>query len=192
MLLCAIAAALAEPLVAEEPEYFKGQLLVATPEMNDPHFSQTVIYMIEHSENGAMGLVINRPLAKGPITDLLKGLEAEDEEAKGEIIIHSGGPVEPRKAFVLHSDDYADKATTAVGGGLALTTDVEIVRAIGRGKGPRRSIFVLGYAGWAPGQLEDEIRAGGWFTIPADEKLILDGDFTTKWERAVARRKVKT
>ena len=162
------------------------------PEMNDPNFTETVIYMIEHNENGATGLVINRPLAKGPIADLLKGIGAESEDAKGEIIIHYGGPVEPGKAFVLHSDDYSDKGTTVLGGGLAVTTDVDIVRAMSQGKGPRRSIFVLGYAGWAPGQLEAEIKAGGWFSIPADAKLILDGDPATKWERAVARRKVKT
>src|SRR3970040_381197 len=103
--LCAIAAALAEPLAAQEPEYLKGQLLVAAPEMADPHFTDTIVYMIEHNENGAMGLGINRPLAKGPIADLLKGLGAEGEEAKGEIIIHYGVPVESGKAFVLHSDD---------------------------------------------------------------------------------------
>ena len=190
--LCAIAAALAEPLAAQEPEYLKGQLLVAAPEMADPHFTDTIVYMIEHNENGAMGLVINRPLAKGPIADLLKGLGAEGEEAKGEIIIHYGGPVESGKAFVLHSDDYADKGTSVVGGGLAVTTDVEIVRAIGQGKGPRNSIFALGYSGWGPGQLEAELKAGCWFSIPADERLIFDGDPATKWDRALARRKVKT
>ncbi len=190
--LCAIAAALAEPLAAQEPEYLKGQLLVAAPEMGDPRFADTIVYMIEHDENGAMGLVINRPLAKGPIADLLKGLGAEGEETKGEIIIHYGGPVESGKAFVLHSDDYADKGTSVVGGGLAVTTDVEIVRAIGQGKGPRNSIFALGYSGWGPGQLEAELKAGGWFSIPADERLIFDGDPATKWDRALARRKMKT
>ncbi len=192
LLLCAAAVASPQPLAAEETEYLKGQLLVATPELNDPNFVETVIFMIEHDENGAMGLVINRPLAKGPIGDLLKGLGAESEDAGGEIILHYGGPVGPQKAFVLHSNDYADKGTTVVGSGLAVTTDVEVVRAIARGKGPRQSIFVLGYAGWAPGQLEAEIQAGGWFSIPAEAKIIFDGDPKTKWERAVARQKVKT
>ena len=192
LFLCATGVAIPQPPVTEETSNLTGQLLVAMPEMNDPNFTETVIYMIEHNENGATGLVINRPLAKGPIADLLKGIGAESENAKGEIIIHYGGPVEPGKAFVLHSDDYSDKGTTVLGGGLAVTTDVDIVRAMSQGKGPRRSIFVLGYAGWAPGQLEAEIKAGGWFSIPADAKLILDGDPATKWERAVARRKVKT
>ena len=192
LFLCAVAVASPQPLAAEETEYFKGQLLVAVPEMNDPHFSETVIFMIEHDEHGAMGLVFNRPLAKGPIADLLKGLGAESEDAKGEILLHYGGPVEPGKVFVLHSDDYADKGTTVVGGGIAVTTDVEVVRAIARGKGPRQSIFILGYAGWAPGQLEAEIEAGAWFSIPVDAKLIFDADPKTKWERAAARQKVKT
>lgn len=192
LFLGAVAVASPQPLAAEETEYLKGQLLVATPELNDPNFIETVIFMIEHDEHGAMGLVINRPLAKGPIADLLKGLGAESEDAGGEIVLHIGGPVEPQKVFVLHSDDYADKGTTVVGSGLAVTIDVEVVRAIARGKGPRQSVFVLGYAGWAPGQLEAEIKAGGWFSIPAEAKIIFDGDPKTKWERALARQKVKT
>lgn len=192
LFLGAIAAASPQPLAAEETEYLKGQLLVATPELGDPNFVETVIFMIEHDESGAMGLVINRPLAKGPIADLLKGLGAESEDAQGEIVLHYGGPVEPGKVFVLHSDDYADKETMVVGGGIAVTTDVGVVRAIARGKGPRQSIFILGYAGWAPGQLEAEIKAGGWFSIPAEAKIIFDGDPKTKWERALARQKVKT
>lgn len=192
LFLCAIIAPWPKPLVSQESRYLAGQLLIATPEMEDPNFSETVIYMVEHNEDGAMGLVINRPLGKGPVADLLKGLGAESEDASGEIILYSGGPVEPQKFFVLHSDDYADKRTNVVGGGLAVTADVEIVRAIGQAKGPLKSIFVLGYAGWAPGQLEAEIRAGAWFSIPADGKLIFDGDPAKKWERAAARRKIRT
>ena len=192
LFLCAIIAPWPKPLVSQESRYLAGLLLIATPEMEDPNFSETVIYMVEHDEDGAMGLVINRPLAKGPVADLLKGLGAESEDASGEITLHSGGPVEPQKFFVLHSDDYADKRTNVVGGGLAVTADVEIMRAIGQAKGPLKSIFVLGYAGWAPGQLEAEIRAGAWFSIPTDGKLIFDGDPAKKWERAAARRKIKT
>lgn len=191
-LLCAAGVSLAQPVIIEGDRNLTGQLLVAAPEMKDPNFSKTVIYMIEHSAGGAMGLAINRPLARGPISDLLKGLGVGSEEISGEIILHAGGPVEPRRAFVLHSDDYADKRTTVVGGGVALTTDVEIVRAIGQGKGPRQIIFILGFAGWAPGQLEAEIKAGAWFSIAADEKLIFGGDPATMWERAAARQKVKT
>lgn len=160
--------------------------------MGDPRFVETVIYMVEHDENGAMGLVINRPFVKGPIGDFLKSLGVEEETAKGEVILHYGGPVEPEKIFVLHSADYTGKGTKIVSGGISVTANVEIVRDIAQGKGPGRSIFAIGYAGWAPGQLEAEIKANGWFVIPADEKLIFDGDPATKWDRTMARRKIKT
>ena len=189
LFFCIFEAADAQPLVTEESTNLTGQLLVATPELDNSSFAETVIYMVEHNEKGAMGLVINRPMAKGPVADLLKGLGAESEGAKGEIVIHVGGPVEPGKAFVLHSDDYADEGTTTMGGGLAVTTDTKVVRALGSGKGPGQSIFVLGYAGWAPGQLEAEIKAGGWFSIPADKKILFEGDPKTKWKRAADRQK---
>lgn len=190
--LCAALVGLPFPLTAQEGRHLAGRLLVATPELGDPNFSHTVIYMVEHDENGAMGLVVNRPLAKGPIADLLKGLHAESDEAQGEIIIHFGGPVQPGKGFVLHSDDYISDSTIVGSSGIAVTAQVEIVQAIARGKGPQKSIFLLGYAGWAPGQLEAEIAEGGWFSIPLEESLIFEGDPATKWERALARRKIKT
>lgn len=189
--LCAFLAVSPQDLAAQE-DRLAGRLLVATPENGDPNFADTVIYMIEHDEKGAMGLVINRPLARGPIADLLKGLGAESENVHGEIIIHYGGPVEGGKGFVLHSDDYASDRTMVVPGGFAVTTDVDVLRAIGRGEGPKKNIFVLGHAGWAPGQLEAEIKAGAWFSIPADDKLIFEGDPAKMWERALARQQVKT
>ena len=190
--LSAIGPASLRPLCAGENQSLAGQLLVATAEMGDPRFEETVIYIVEHDQNGAMGLVINRPLARGPIADLLRGLGVESRAARGDIVIHYGGPVEHEKAFVLHSDDYAGKGTTVVGGGIAVTADTEIVRALAEGRGPRQSLFIFGYAGWAPGQLEAEIRANAWFTIPAEKKLILDDDPETKWEHAMAKRKIKT
>jgi len=189
LLISSIEIAPQRPLLAEE---LAGQFLVATPEMRDPRFVQTVILMIHHNDEGAMGLVVNRPMARGPLADLLKGLGVESEPVAGEIILHYGGPVEPEKVFVLHSDDYTGKGTLAVGSGVAVTGALEIIQAIARGKGPRRSLFLLGYAGWAPGQIEAEIRAGDWFSIPADEKIIFDPDPTTKWDRAMERRKIKT
>src|SRR3972149_8562288 len=192
LILCAIGLASTRPLYAGENQSLAGQLLVATAEMGDPRFAETVIYMVQHDENGAMGLVINRPIAKGPITNLLRGLEVESRAARGEILIHYGGPVEPEKAFVLHSDDYAGRGTTVVGGGIAVTADAEIVRALAEGGGPRQSLFTLGDGGWAPGPLEAEIRANAWFTIPAEKKLIFADDPETKWEHAMARRKIKT
>jgi putative transcriptional regulator len=135
--------------------------------------------------------VINRPLAKGPISDLLKGLGVKSEDASGEITLHYGGPVEPKQGFVLHSNDYIGSGTIVVQDGFALTGDTEVLHAISRGTGPRRSILVLGYAGWAPGQLEAEMERKDWFVIPAEEALIFDKDAETKWERAKDRRGIK-
>lgn len=192
LLVCAIVFNTQQPAVPQESQFLTGQLLVATPEMADPRFAQTLIYMISHNKDGAMGLVINRPVAKGPISDLLKGIGAESEGAIGEIILHYGGPVDPERGFVLHSTDYTTDRTTVVEDSLAVTTDVEILRAIAKGKGPRRTLFTLGYAGWAAGQLEAEIKRKDWFSIPAEEALIFDGDPDTKWDRAMAKRKIKT
>ncbi|MGH7829774.1 MAG: YqgE/AlgH family protein [Candidatus Binatia bacterium] len=176
---------------AEEERFLAGQLLVAAPEMRDSRFAHAVLYMIKHDEHGAVGLIVNRPMAKGPISDLLKSLGKETEDAAGEIILHYGGPVEGGKGFVLHSDDYALDSTTKIKDGIAVTTDVEFLRDMGLGKGPRRSLVALGYAGWAPGQLEAEIKADGWFSIPGDPELIFGADAEKKWERAMDRRKIK-
>ena len=176
---------------AEEERFLTGQLLVATPEMPDPRFAETVLYMINHDEHGAVGLVVNRPLARGPIADVLKSLGVDAEGAGGEITLHYGGPVEPGKGFILHSDDYVLDSTTKVKDGVAVTTDPEILRALSLGKGPRRSLLLLGYAGWAPGQLEAEMKANGWFSIPADAELIFGADAEKKWDRALERRRIK-
>ncbi len=179
------------PASAGENRFLAGQLLVATPEMKDPHFAETVIYMVRHNEDGAMGVVVNRPVARGSISDLLKVLGVDSEGASGEITLHYGGPVEPREGFVLHSKDYVSDGTIVVQGGFSLTANIEILRAISRGKGPRRSLVVMGYAGWGPGQLEAEIRAKTWFLIPAEEALIFDEDAEAKWDNARARRRIK-
>jgi putative transcriptional regulator len=186
--------ALSLPLVAthaaEQSDYLTGQLLVATPEMRDPRFVETVIYMVKHSAEGAFGLVINRPLAKGPIEDLLKGFGMDSTGAKGEIIIHYGGPVSPQAGFVLHSDDVLLEESAKVANGIAMTSDPKLIEAMAQGKGPRQSLFVLGYAGWAPGQLEGELLAGSWFVVSGDKALIFGQDADRKWQQAMDKRKI--
>jgi len=167
-----------------------GQLLVATPEMNDPRFTHTVIYMIHHDPDGAMGLVVNRPFKEVPIALLMDRLGMGGHGVGGVIRLHYGGPVEPGRAFILHTTDYATEGTQVIRGGIAVTGHPEILRAIGAGKGPRRALLALGYAGWAPGQLESEIRAGVWVTVPADPALVFGDNYNEKWERAMARRKI--
>ena len=168
-----------------------GQLLVATPEMNDPRFAQSVIYIVRHDKEGAMGLVVNKPVARGSISELLKAVGEEVEGGDLEVILHYGGPVESGKGFVLHTDDYTEDGTEVVCGGMALTADVGILRDIARGRGPQNRLIMLGYAGWAPGQLEGELLAGAWFIIPAEKELIFDDHPETIWERARDRRKVE-
>jgi putative transcriptional regulator len=167
-----------------------GQLLVATPDMQDPRFARTVIYMIRHDVSGAQGLVINRPLGDIPLAVLLEYASMPSESVKGTVRLHSGGPVEALRIFVLHTGEYAGDRTLTVRDGIALTWDPDILSAIARGKGPRRVLFALGYAGWGPGQLEAEMKAGAWVRASADEALLFDTDYDSKWDRATARRKI--
>jgi putative transcriptional regulator len=164
-----------------------GRLLVATEEMGDPRFARTVILMIQHDASGAMGLVINREAGRVPVAALLHDLGVDATGTSGEVRVYLGGPVEPGRAFVLHTPDYAADGTQTIGG-VAVTAQPEILQAIGRGAGPKQFLFLLGYAGWAPGQLEAEMRSGHWVDVPADDRIIFDQRAETKWERALARR----
>lgn len=168
-----------------------GQLLVAEPGLGDPNFSHTVVLMIQHDAQGALGLVLNRPYGKVLASELLRRLGMPDPAATGEIVLHYGGPVQPEIGMVVHSADYALPDTRRVTGELSVTSSPEILRAIGTGRGPRRAIALLGYAGWAPGQLESEIVTGAWFTIPADPDLVLGAEPGAKWPEAVRRRGVE-
>jgi putative transcriptional regulator len=175
---------------ADQGAFTAGQLLVATPEMKDPRFAEAVIYMVKHDADGAFGLVINRPMAKGPFEDLLKGFGAEIEGAQGEVLIHYGGPVSMQQGFVLHSDDIMIESSMKVANGIAMTADVKIIEALARGKGPRQSLVMLGYAGWAPGQLEMELKADSWFVIPGDKSLVFGKDADKKWRDAMDKRQI--
>lgn len=176
--------------VAAESASLAGRFLVATDELQDPRFVRTVVYVVHHDAGGAMGLIVNRPMGEASLADLLGGLGLDGKGVNGEILVHYGGPVEPAQGFVLHTTDYATGGTQVVKDGIAVTSQPEVLRAIGTGTGPRRSLFALGYAGWSPGQLEGEIRAGAWVVVPADEALVFDEHYEKKWERAMARRTI--
>jgi putative transcriptional regulator len=165
-----------------------GQFLVASEEMKDPRFIETVIYMIKHNSEGTLGLVINRPLAKGSVDDLLKGFGAAPKGSKREIVIHYGGPVSSRQGFVLHTDDVKVESSITVKDGIVMTSDIKMIEAIATGHGPKQSLFMLGYTGWAPGQLAAEIKNQAWFVIPADKTMIFGSDAEKKWLRAMERR----
>jgi putative transcriptional regulator len=166
-----------------------GQLLVATPELQDPHFRHAVVYMVEHNDRGAVGLIINRTIGHGPLGKLLAGLGiAEGADGEKVIQIHDGGPVERNRGFVLHSVDYRHDDTVLFEEIEALSAPSEQLPEIALELGTHQGLIAFGYAGWGPQQLEDEIAQGSWFAIPADEALLFDDAVATKWQRALALR----
>lgn len=171
----------------EEQEYLTGQLLVAMPGIGDARFDRTVIYMCAHGPEGAMGLVVNQVLETFTFPDLLEQLSIDSSGVDDRILVHFGGPVDSGRGFVLHSADYLQESTLMVDDNIALTATVDILRAMASGDGPTRSILALGYAGWGPGQLDQEILANGWLTVPADSELVFGPDQDGKWERALEK-----
>jgi putative transcriptional regulator len=164
-----------------------GQLLVAMPQMSDPRFARTVVYLCAHSSDGAMGLVVNRLIDSLSFGSLLAQLGVENDGAPADMPVHFGGPVESSRGFVLHTADYCQDSTLVIDDEIALTATVDVLKAIARGSGPRRRVLALGYAGWAPGQLDAEIQANGWLLVPADLELVFGVQNDTKWERAIAK-----
>ena len=180
---------------APDDGYLDGQLLIAMPIMSDPRFARSVIYMCAHSEDGAMGLVINQRASHISFPDLLSKLNIVSSPPEGSISdnvrgmsIHVGGPVETGRGFVLHSSDYfSEDSTLAIEQGVCLTATIDILKAIASGRGPARAMLALGYAGWAPGQLENEINENGWLHCAADLDLIFGQDVEAKYERALKK-----
>ena len=181
-------AALPTPAEAPEQQFLTGQLLIASPTMGDPRFLQTVILMVRHDRNGALGIVINRPIGDRPLARLLEALGENDPGVAGTVRIFAGGPVQPDIGFVLHSTDYHRPDTLDIDGHVAMTSSREILRDIGNQRGPNKSLIAFGYAGWAPGQLEGELAHGFWFTTPEDANLVFDDDRDEVWDHAMKRR----
>jgi putative transcriptional regulator len=162
-----------------------GQFLIATPAMRDTVFDHAVILMVRHDQDGAFGIVINRPLGQRPMADLLG---AADTAASGNVQVFVGGPVRPNIGFVVHSTDYRRAETLDVDGRVAMTSSREVLRDIADKKGPAKALIAFGYAGWAPGQLEGELARNVWYTAPEDPALVFDDDRDKVWEHATARR----
>ena len=173
----------------------EGQLLVAMPSMTDRRFARSVIYVCAHSDEGAMGLIVNQPARNITAPDLLERLgistRSSDDTVANEILslsIQVGGPVETGRGFVLHSPDYfAKDSTLAIEQDICLTATIDILKAIARGRGPNRAVLALGYSGWSPGQLESEIQANGWLNCPADADIVFGDDLDSKYARAMAK-----
>jgi len=173
--------------------YLSGQLLLAMPSMADPRFDGSVIYICTHSEEGAMGLVINKLCDNIDFPDLLNQLSIDHTEEKitdnslDSITLHEGGPVESGRGFILHSADYVQETTLIISETIALTATIDILTAIAAGEGPQDYLIVLGFSGWGRGQLENEILRNSWLSIEADEELVFRTDLELKLPRAMAK-----
>ena len=173
--------------------YLDGRLLIAMPVMGDSRFERSVIYLCAHSAEGAMGIIVNHPAGSIDFPELLeqlgivkKGEHIKLPENAESMKVLRGGPVDTGRGFVLHSSDfYIEKATLRIDDGVCLTATVDILRAIANGSGPKHAILALGYAGWAPGQLETEIQGNGWLHCDADADLIFGDDVDDKYNRAL-------
>ncbi len=175
--------------------YLDGQMLIAMPAMNDERFARTLIYVCAHSSEGAMGIVVNQPAGNIKFPDLLVQLEVipateriELPTKAEDVKVLKGGPVETGRGFVLHSADYfIENSTLPIDEGICLTATLDILKAIARGNGPASAILALGYAGWAPGQLEHEIQENGWLHCAADSELIFGSDIDGKYDKALRK-----
>jgi putative transcriptional regulator len=177
-----------------------GHFLIAMPNMADERFHRTVVFICAHSDDGAMGFIINRPQGMC-FSELIGKLDLEKSARisssgsssgkPADLPVLSGGPVDTGRGFVLHTDDYHSQSTMPVSEELCLTATVDILRAINEGRGPERGIMLLGYAGWAPGQLEEEMAANSWLSCPANDELVFDSMTDDKYERVLEMMGVK-
>lgn len=175
--------------------FLDGQMLVAMPAMNDERFTRSVIYICAHSAEGAMGIIVNHPAPNISFPELLVQLDVIPEGEGIHLPNHAenvrvlkGGPVETGRGFVLHSADYVvENATLPIDDGVCLTATLDILKAIASGEGPRSAVLALGYAGWAPGQLEQEIQSNGWLHCPADPELLFGQNVEQKYNRALQK-----
>lgn len=163
-----------------------GKLIVAMPALGDPRFERSVILICAHSDEGAMGLIVNKPVSDLSFADLLSQLNIPHAPKGRDIRVHFGGPVERGRGFVLHSTDYAGgPATMQIGGSYGMTATLDVLEALAQGAGPRQALLALGYAGWGPGQLEAEIRRNDWLTTEPSEDLIFAPQDGGKWAQAL-------
>ncbi|MBK66954.1 MAG: hypothetical protein CMP22_02350 [Rickettsiales bacterium] len=164
-----------------------GKIIIAMPAMKDSRFQKTIIYMLEHNEKGAMGLVLNKQLGEVTLSDLFKQMNVEIKGLNNNMPVYFGGPVETERGFILHSPDRLYGQSKTVKGGFALTATTDILKSIAMGEGPSKMIFALGYAGWSAGQLDQEIMKNAWLHVEADEKLVFCGEQEKAWSMALKK-----
>lgn len=178
------------PSLAVGGPWLTGHALIAMPSLSGSVFARSVIYLCAHTAEGAMGLMLNQPLASPSFEGLLKTLGVEPTPPARSIRLHSGGPVENGRGFVLHTADWTAQGSLAVDGRLALTASLDILKAIAEGGGPAQGLLALGYSGWGPGQLDREMHENAWLSVPMGEQdfgLIFDSDHASKWQRALGK-----
>lgn len=176
--------------VADRSDYFPGHLLVASPKMRDPRFHKSVVYLVEHNAKGALGVIVNKIYGKGRLAKLMEGFGMKPGSAEERITLHFGGPVAADGAFILHTGDYKAARSRPVDKAISFTTDTRILKDVAAGNGPRRLLFVLGYAGWSAGQLQDEMARGDWSLAKPDEGLVFGDGKGDAWERIVGASEV--
>lgn len=163
-----------------------GKMIIAMPAMGDPRFARSVVLICAHTAEGAMGLIVNKPMADLSFSELLTQLNIPSAGGGRDIRVHFGGPVERGRGFVLHSPDFASGgATMTIATGFAMTATLDILEALARGEGPSQAMLALGYAGWGPGQLEEEIARNDWLTAETTDELIFSPEDGAKWSRAL-------
>jgi putative transcriptional regulator len=181
-------AALENPTAEPGAEPLAGQILIASPALRDPNFDHTVVLMVRHNSDGAFGIVINRQVGERSFAKILEAIGEKDDTVTGTMRIFSGGPVQTELGFVIHSADYHRPETVDIDGHVALTASRDVLRDIIAKRGPEKSLVAFGYAGWAAGQLENELALRSWYTAPEDPKLIFDEDREKVWDTAMAHR----
>jgi putative transcriptional regulator len=164
--------------------WLEGQLLVATPQVQGDLFTQSVIYLFAHNEEGAMGLIVNKPLDQIHYTEVLEQLGIAVSPAMRELSVMHGGPVEEQRGFLLHSNDYESDVSLRHENGLSVTASASILKDIAQGKGPRHRLLLLGYAGWGPGQLEAEMEQNSWISVPVEPSIVFEEENDAKWTLA--------
>ena len=160
-----------------------GEFLIASPSMNDPHFYQTVTYICENNEAGSLGFIINRPM-EADLSDILNQLDLEHSQALANFPILQGGPVGLERGFVLHQEGKWDN-TSEIINGLSVTTSKDILKSISSGLGPSESLLILGYSGWGPGQLEQELTTSSWINTPANNEILFTVPYENRWKKAI-------
>ncbi|PID36293.1 MAG: YqgE/AlgH family protein [Rhodobacterales bacterium] len=170
----------------DTPLNLSGQMLIAMPSLNDPRFEHAVVFLCDHSEQGAMGLIVNKAVPGMSLANLLEEMDISSSEGINQTEIYFGGPVEGGRGFVLHNPGFEGTGTVMVNDHFSLTATRDILEAMATGNGPEQVLVALGYAGWGPGQLENELKRNDWLTTPAEDAIVFNADPGTKWHQALA------